>query len=114
MLWKQYVFQMKELGKDTIYYAMNKRLPVLKDETKIFLDIDNVAQEGAMQRIHQELLDFLREGLKNYQVQLEVVLTQNTDNEISLTNPRDKYKSLAKQYPNLNSLRTAFNLDFES
>lgn len=113
MLWKQFAFQMKEKGKETVYHAMTKRDPTLLDGCFIQIEIDNIAQEGSMQRIHQDLLDFLREGLKNYDVQLKTILADNPEMGEQSMMPKDQFTAMARKYPNLHSFRSAFNLDFE-
>ncbi|MBU2020069.1 MAG: hypothetical protein KJ941_10540 [Bacteroidetes bacterium] len=114
MLWKQFAFQMKEKGKDTVYHAMNKRNPVLLDGCNIQIEIDNIAQEGSMQRINQDLLDFLRDGLKNYDIQLQIILADNPEMGEQSLMPKDQFTALARKFPNLHSFRSAFNLDFDS
>ena len=113
MLWKQFAYQMKEKGKDTIYHAMTKRDPVLVEGYTVQIEVDNIAQEGSMQRINQDLLDFMREGLKNYDVQLKLLLSENPEIDQKSMMPKDKFAAMARKYSNLYTFKSAFNLDFE-
>lgn len=113
MLWKQFAYKMRDLGKDSVYHALIKRDPVLGEKTTILHEIDNIAQEGALQRVQQELIDFLRENLKNYGIQIDWKLAENIEEDERYLTPKDQFTALARKYPNLHSLRSAFHLDFD-
>lgn len=113
MLWKQFAYKMRDLGKDSVYHALIKRDPALGEKTTILHEIDNIAQEGALQRVQQELIDFLRENLKNYGIQIDWKLAENMEEDERYLTPKDQFTALARKYPNLHSLRSAFHLDFD-
>ncbi|MGV3630256.1 MAG: hypothetical protein ACO1O6_03580 [Bacteroidota bacterium] len=113
MIWKQYAFKMKDEGFDTIYYALTKRDPKIYNETEIHQDFDNQVQVDTLQGQVSDMLDFVREKLNNWSVNLFFdVNTQQEENTRLLTG-KDKFDALAKKNANLHSFLKTFNLDID-
>lgn len=104
---------MREEAKETVYHAMVKKDPVLLEGFVIRLEVDNVTQEGSIQRIIHDMTDYFRKELKNYDLSIETVVSENVDQNEQYLSPKDKFTALARKYPNLHSFKSAFNLDFE-
>lgn len=62
--------------------------------------------------VKQEMLDALRNILKNKQTQLELKVSAS-HTEIKAYKPIDKFKLMAEKNPNLLELKKRFDLDIE-
>jgi DNA polymerase-3 subunit gamma/tau len=113
MFWRQYAFQAKEQAKETLYNAMIKRDPIITEGNLIRIEVDNAVQMSMIEASRQEMTDFFREHLKNYDVQLDCFLTEHEDAEQQFSSPKDQFLALARKYPNLHTFKTKFNLDFD-
>ncbi len=113
MIWKRYAFKMRDESKEMVYHAMIKRDPTLNENSIIRFEVDNVTQEGSLQRILHDMSEYFRKELKNYSLVIEFAVTQDTESQDQYLSPKDKFNSLARKYPNLHSFKSAFNLDFE-
>ena len=63
--------------------------------------------------ILRELINFLREQLKNHFIEIELDLIENPDEEVKFLNGNDKFEALSKKNPKLITLKNLFNLDIE-
>lgn len=113
MTWRRFAFEMKNQGKHTFFSALTKRDPVLIEETKYRMEVDNQTQIDYINPILSELVDYLRAGLKNYSIEISLELTSNPDEEVKFLNGKDKFTALARKNPNLHTLKSTFNLDIE-
>ena len=113
MYWKQFAFQMKENGMETFYHALIKREPHFLEEEKFGLEVDNQIQIDYINPILGNFIDFMRKNLKNYQIEIELILTDNPGKEIKFLTGKDKFNALARRNPNLHTLKNLFNLDIE-
>lgn len=113
MSWKQFAFKMKEEGNDTIYLAMSKRDPKIVNDNEIHQEFDNQVQVDRMQNHTLDLLDFLRNNLQNWTIQVFFDVSQHQDENKKLLNGKDKFNELAKKNANLFSLQKTFNLDVD-
>lgn len=113
MSWKQFAFKMKEEGNDTIYLAMSKRDPKIVNENEIHQEFDNQVQVDRMQNHVMDLLDFLRNNLQNWSIQVFFDVSQQQDENKKLLTGKDKFNELAKKNANLFSLQKTFNLDVD-
>jgi hypothetical protein len=89
------------------------RVPELKDNFQLEIEIDNSVQEDLINNIKPELLTYLRIELKNSLIQLNVVYAKNSKGRVIYTDS-DKFEELLKKNPNLNLLRQKMGLDFGS
>lgn len=113
MSWKQFAFKMKEEGNDTIYLALTKRDPRIVNENEIHQEFDNNIQVDRMQNHVMDLLDFLRNKLQNWSIQVFFDVSKNQDENRKLLTGKDKFNELAKKNANLFSLQKTFNLDVD-
>lgn len=113
MFWRQYAFQAKEQAKETLYNAMVKRDPIIVDANKIRIEVDNAVQMSMIDASRQEMTDFFRTHLKNYDIQLDCFLTEHEDTEQQFLSPKEQFLALARKYPNLHTFKSSFNLDFD-
>ncbi len=113
MYWKQFAFQIKENGMETFYHALIKREPHFLDEEKFGLEVDNQIQIDYISPILGDFINFLRKNLNNYQVDINLILSDNPNKEVKYLTGKDKFNALARRNPNLHTLKNLFNLDIE-
>jgi DNA polymerase-3 subunit gamma/tau len=104
---------MKEEGNDTIYFAMKKRDPKLANDFVIIHEVDNQVQIDYIQTHITDLLDYLRENLKNWGVTVNFSISEVEEENIKFQTGKDKFAALARKNPNLYTLQKLFNLDIE-
>ena len=113
MAWRQYAHEVKSKGLGTFYNAMIKRDPKIKDEVCFTMEVDNQVQIDYITPHIAELVQFLRQELKNYQITVDFFLTEDKDSEMKFLSGKDRFASMAKKNPNLHSFKTIFNLEIE-
>ena len=113
VLWRQYAFRVKDQGMETFYNALVKRDPLFETNEKIKISVDNQIQIDYINPLLGELINFLREQLKNHFIEIELDLIENPDEEVKFLNGNDKFEALSKKNPKLITLKNLFNLDIE-
>ncbi len=113
MAWRRFAHIAKDKGEKTFYNAMIKRDPLVKANDMFTMELDNQVQLDAINIKISELLDYLRSELKNYAIQIELIITENQESEIKFQTGKDKFAALARKNPNLHALKKSFNLDIE-
>lgn len=110
--WNHYATKIKNGGKTNLHATITSHLPELKPDFLIELKINNTVQEELLQGEKLNFLNYLREELNNYQIQLKTVLITD-DTSSNLYTTRDKYKKLAEKNPALNKLKDLLKLDLD-
>lgn len=82
--------------------------PILK-RTTIELSVVNNTAKTEILRDEGKLLNFLRKSLRNYEINLEIIVNETLSKKIIIT-PEDKYERLLEINPLLKDFRTAFDL----
>lgn len=113
MFWRRFANDMKLQGKETFYNAMIKRDPKVKDEVHFTMEVDNQVQVDYINAELEHLITFLRSSLKNFDITLNIQITENAEQETKFLSGKDKFTVLSRKYPNLHSLKTTFNLDID-
>ncbi len=113
MAWRRYAFEVKAKRMETFYHAMIKRDPKIKDDVHFTMDVDNQVQIDYMMPHLQDLIGFLRQELKNYDITLDFSLTEDKESEVKFLTGKDRFAAMARKNPNLHSFKTIFNLDIE-
>lgn len=111
--WRKFAFKMKNEGNDTIYLAMVKRDPKVTSDFVILHEVDNQVQIDYIQTHISELIDYLRENLKNWAIQISFSINESIEENIQLQTGKDKFNALARKNVNLYTLQKTFNLDIE-
>lgn len=86
-------------------------VPVIKEDYKLLLEIENTVQDDLIRSIKPELVSWLRKELKNSKIQLITKITEKIKGRIIYTDS-EKYDEMLKKNPNLALLKQKFNLDF--
>ena len=104
---------MKDEGHDTIYLAMVKRDPKLQGSSIINHEVDNQVQIDYIKIHHFELIDYLRNGLSNWGIEINFSINDTPNENIKHQTGKEKFNALARKNPNLHTLQKTFNLDIE-
>ena len=113
MAWRRYAFDVKEKGKETFYNAMVKREPKIKEETTLIMEVDNQIQIDYITPHLNDLISFLRQELKNYDISVEFLLIEDNDSTVKFLSGKDRFAAMARKNANLHTLKKVFNLDIE-
>ncbi|MFK7787090.1 MAG: hypothetical protein AB8B56_18355 [Crocinitomicaceae bacterium] len=113
MAWRRFAHMLKEKGDKTYYNALIKRDPVAKNDDLFMLEVDNQVQVDTIRLRISELLGYLRKELRNYNIKVEIIITNNPEHEVKFQTGKDKFAAMARKNPNLHTLKKTFNLDIE-
>ena len=113
MAWRRFAHMLKEKGDKTYYNALIKRDPITKNDDLFILEVDNQVQVDTIRLRISELLGYLRKELRNYNIKVEITITNNPDEEVKFQTGKDKFAAMARKNPNLHTLKKTFNLDIE-
>lgn len=113
MGWRRFANEMKEQGRETFYNAMIKRNPKAISDTHFVMEVDNMVQVDLISADMERLTSYMRNSLKNYDVFIEVKMTENQQEDVKHLTGKDKFTMLARKFPNLHSLKNTFSLDIE-
>lgn len=105
--WKEYLARLDDRPN---LQATLSRVPELRDNFQLYLEIDNTIQNDLINLTKPELVSFLRKELRNSKVELVIQVTEEIKNRIIYTDT-DKFDEMAKKNPILKSLKQKFNLD---
>lgn len=110
--WDKYANDLKAKGRANLATALLSKRPVLSGESLIEFTITNKALEETFDEDKMNFLGFLRNDLKNFEIQLNLIMAISEDKN-NLYTANDRYKHLAEKNPTINKLRQAFDLDIE-
>ncbi len=110
LVWKAYLEKIEH--KKSIYNTLSKQQPKLLDKATILLQLDNKTQEGYLHSGRAELMAYLRSGLKNYKIDLEVEVAEKEEVNLLYT-PDEKYKHMVEKNPVLAEFKKKLDLDLE-
>ena len=96
----------------SLYSTFKKRKPLLGANFMITIIIDNASQNDEIISIKGQILDFLRNQLNNYQIQLETKLADKKDEDRAYS-PTDKFNKMVEINPALNQLKNQLNLEID-
>ncbi len=93
---------------------MNKSI-ILKGEIRlegetIHLPVNNLIQKETFITFKEELMAFIRKGLKNYSIQVECSIKQEDEGKRMYTS-QEKFNHLVEKYPILKQLKDEFGLE---
>ncbi len=112
--WDEYAEKIKEEDKKSYYATLTKNQPILHEKYKVQLLLDNHVQLSDLEADKLHLLEFLREKLNNWRIQLEGVIDDTeTEDGDSIYDPRKKFEAMNAQNPTLAKMKEIFDLDVE-
>lgn len=111
-VWVDYSSQIKLENKMSLASLLDNYTPTLKEEFKIELPVENKLQANELIHERIDLLNYLRQKLKNYSITVEPAIVENTQ-ERKLYTSKDKYQYMLEKNPKLDEFRKTFNLDLD-
>ena len=117
MYWRQFAYKIKQEGKegaDSMNLALTKRDPKISGVNQIHQEFDNLIQVEMMKTYFlSDLLEFMREKLENWAIQIEFTIIENQEENNKHLTGRDRFEILARKNTYLMTLQKTFNLDIE-
>jgi DNA polymerase-3 subunit gamma/tau len=93
---------------------LTKRKPILRDNFKIELLLDNEIQKGDLETDKGNLLGFIREKLNNWQIQLQGIIDEDeAGDDMDLYSPEAKFKAMAEINPAITTMKQLFDLEVD-
>ncbi|HBL78584.1 MAG TPA: DNA polymerase III subunit gamma/tau, partial [Aequorivita sp.] len=80
------------------------------DGSVIHLEFPNQTIKTEVERAKYELLDFLREKLQNYEIDLDITVNETAEKRYAYTT-REKFEKMKEKNPLIEKLRREFDLD---
>ena len=108
--WKDYVTSLISKGERSMASILGTDIPKLGQDFKITFTVPNKLMEDQFRKGRPKLMNFLREKLNNYGIQIVVVLNETVEKKFAYT-PLEKYNKMKEINPLLAKLRNAFELD---
>ena len=109
-VWNAFTQKMKAADKINLFTILNNFAPTLLNPELIEISVESKTQEHLVQQESVELLNFLRNELSNFGVEVTYKLVERKI-ENRLYGNREKYDYLVNKNPKLDELRRRFNLD---
>ncbi|MBL7913766.1 MAG: DNA polymerase III subunit gamma/tau [Bacteroidia bacterium] len=112
-VWKAFADKNHAEGRKQLAVALNKHQPILKDETHIEIPVDNAIQAEEIQGTKVELLAWMKKGLQNGQITISTRVVEETELKDTAYTPAEKFNKMAEKNPDLNQLRSQFDLELD-
>lgn len=109
--WKDYIEQVEKSGKKLQASSLRIQDPILKEGNVIFLDVPSQNIKSEIVANEYNLMQFLKNQLKNYSIALEIVVNERDFRPKTAFTPQDKYNRLLETNPILEQFRKEFNLN---
>ncbi|MDQ0640778.1 DNA polymerase-3 subunit gamma/tau [Pedobacter sp. W3I1] len=109
-VWSAFTQKLKATDKINLFTILNNFAPTLLNPELIEISVESKTQEHLVQQESVELLNFLRNELRNFGVEVTYKLMERKI-ENRLYGNREKYDYLVNKNPKLDELRRRFNLD---
>ena len=110
--WNDYALKVKSVGKHQLFSTLTHRKPVLLDENVIELEIINLSQENLLNEEKNSLMEFLRNSLKNFQLQLKTTVAEFQKDQPVYTS-KEKYQKMVERNPALEEMRKKLGLELD-
>jgi DNA polymerase III subunit gamma/tau len=111
-LWHEYADRINKAGKINIFTIMTSNAPVLLENYKIEVTLENKIQENQLSHEKVDLLNFLRVELQNFTTDIVTRHLEQTDKKRLYTSS-EKYEHMVEKNPKLEELRRRFNLNID-
>lgn len=113
VVWSSYAEILKSKGNESLAATLIKRKPEMAPDLQLKFTLDTKVQEEDMQVKKADFIQYLRQELKNFDIQLNFDVAAIEDNSSKIYTGRDKYEHMAGKNPKLHELRKRLNLDIE-
>jgi len=110
LYWKEYANSLEKKGEQSMAAIISIGKPVLSENFKISFSVSNSLMQDQFQKVRPNLLQFLREKLNNYGIDILVTLDETISKKFAYT-PQEKFDKLKEKNPMIEKLRQIFELD---
>jgi len=107
--WKDYIEILSNNGKKILASVMGTAEPKL-EAFNIKMELPNESMKLNLQQGQGELMMYLKDRLQNTEINLDITVNHKSEKKYIYT-PREKFEKLCEKNPNLELLRTTFDLD---
>jgi DNA polymerase-3 subunit gamma/tau len=111
LLWDEFAETLK-MDSPHVYSTLKGQRPVLAEGFVIEFGIDNIVLEEELNLKKTDLMEFLRSGLGNYQIQLQTRITES-QKDLKPYTDKEKFERMAEKNPALRTLREELDLEIE-
>lgn len=106
--WEQFLVRLEERPNLRSTLAT---VPEIREDFKLYLEIENRIQEDLIAGIKPELVSWLRKELRNSKIELVTQITEKIRGRLIYTDT-EKFEEMMKKNPDLALLKQTFKLDF--
>lgn len=110
IFWTRYAENCAKQMRGSIYGNMTLGKPELTEHFKIRFQLFNQSQLVEMEREKMNLLQYLRQELNNFKIELEFYLNESDASAPRVLSMEEKIKMLEEQYPNFKLLKDKLGL----
>ena len=96
-----------------LYHSLKSRPPVLNDDFKVLVTVDNKIQRNDVFLKQPEILQFLRNELRNWGIQMEIIVADKPQEARRPYTDDDKLAAMIDKNPAIKSLKDQLNLDID-
>lgn len=107
--WQEYSVIVEREGKFNLLSHLTMGTPKMKG-SMIHLEFPNHTIKTEVEQAKFELLNFLREKLENFDIDLDITVNETAEKKYAYS-PREKYEKLKEKNPLIERFRTEFGLD---
>ena len=111
--WTTFAERFNKSGGHQIYTTLVMNKPTLVGSHDIELIIHNKAQELVIQEEKSAIMEYLREQLKNDNLNLSTRIVDLSGSKELITSPKEKYKVMMKTNPDIDEFRTRLGLEID-
>ncbi|HRZ77432.1 MAG TPA: hypothetical protein P5248_08705, partial [Bacteroidales bacterium] len=112
MYWQAFAGKLRE-DKPSVYTVLMARRPALGEGWNVTYEVENKVQQGDIDALRGDLLEFLRRQLDNSRISLSLPIVKRENGDARPYTPQEKYKTMAEQNPLLKDLREQLDLDID-
>ena len=110
VFWQEYINVLNKKGERSMASIIAADAPKLDGKFKIVYTVPNKLMQDQFKKGRPKLLNFLREKLNNYGIDIALELNETVEKKFAYT-PQEKYSKLLEKNPMLEKLRQTFMLD---
>ncbi|NDD50606.1 MAG: hypothetical protein EBZ34_04150, partial [Flavobacteriia bacterium] len=96
-----------------IHSVISKATPVLEDDFRIRISVENKVQADYLEGVRDELIGGLRSLLENDAIRWSINVEEGASNARIVYTPEERYQFLLEKNPHLAEFRKEFKLDLE-
>ncbi len=108
--WKTFTDEVENKGKKILASNLSADSPKLIGDHTLWIELPNSTMKKEVERDQLELMEYLREKLRNYDIQLKITVNEETARQYAFT-PQEKYEKLREKNPAIDILRKTFDLE---